>query len=64
MGPNDPVQPGTMPPPPPGGPGAGAPPPPPSPVGGPGPEHHHEDVMRVLGEIKDMLAKVAAKVGA
>lgn len=67
MGPNDPMQPGAMPPPPPtGGPGVGATPPPPPPGGpsGPGPEKHHEDVMNALREIKDTLARISAKVGA
>lgn len=65
MGPNDPMQPVAPPaggPPPMGGPGTGAPPPPPP--GEPGPERHHEDVMNALREIKETLAKVAAKVGA
>lgn len=61
MGPNDPMQPGpTNVGPPPGGPGAGAPPPPP----GGGPVEHHEAVMSALREIKETLARVAAKVGA
>lgn len=60
MGPNDPMRPVSPSPPPPGGP---SPAPMAGPIPPPGERPPHEEIMKVLREIKEMLVRIETRLG-